>query len=468
MFAREYGKLSPVPGICNTEPGIQIKPYLEVSWTKSLVNLRFRQAGRLQSCKNLDAFRYNVYQYFLSENDCSESAFMEGYKSMVDPADLTANGQLLATLTHRHTSINLTNYPRTGRVIAVVVSWKNESSIYGLAHTFGCNTDPGTENGCEDPDSTFVWVACALGVFVGAFLALGGHRYFKCSQFLFGFYAGSLAGYILVSLYTDNSQTLLILLTSTSGLIVAVFVLALWWFLGIPVLSVILPTLQTGVILASLLMYLPLCGLEAFFSDTTFWLVFTCISLSPTLLFIAFTQKASIISCVVLGSFTFALSVDRYTGSNLRFVLGNVINRILVDDFGKSYRCPPFQRMDLILVTCFVGGIAVGLICQLIVERRKPPFPPAPYQQWRWVRSYNQDGEGAPLVPDDLSEEPPVRAAAVVGFISGRTVADHAALGSSSNMTTEARPRSKQVRHVYLLDIREISLDGYWIYQNIF
>jgi len=440
-FVRSYSKSSPVPGYCNTEHGIPVKSFLELSWTQPMVHLKFRQAGTLGSCKDLNAFKYDVYQYFLQENDCSDKQFVEGYKNMVEFDDILANANLLATLTHRHTSINLTNYPRTGRIIAVVVSLKNESAVYGLGHTYGCATDPNTQNGCEEKDSTFVWVSCALGVFVGLFLTFGGHRFFKSSQFLFGFYFGSLVGFVLVSLYMDSNETILIVLTSTSGLTTALLILALWWFLGIPVLSVILPTLQTGFILASVLMYLPLCSLGAFVSDSTFWLVFTCITLSPTVLFIAFTQKASIISCVVLGTFTFILSVDQYIGSNLRFVLINVLNRITVQDFGKSYRCPPFQKMDLILVTCLLAGIAFGLICQLIIERKKPPFPPAPFQQWRWVRSYDNEEERAPLITGDLNDSvEPARAAAVVGYISGHAVSDQ--LGSQRSDT---RIRQKQV-----------------------
>merc|ERR1719391_1868372 len=100
------------------------------------------------------------------------------------------------------------------------------------------------------------------------------------------------------------------------------------------------------------MMFLPLCDIRSFSSESTYWLVFLCLTLSPTILLIAFTQKASIISSVVIGTFTTVLAVDHYTGSNLRYLLNNVVNRATVADFGKAYSCPPFQKTDLFLITC--------------------------------------------------------------------------------------------------------------------
>ena len=38
----------------------------------------------------------------------------------------------------------------------------------------------------------------------------------------------------------------------------------------------------------------------------------------------------------------------------------------------------------------YLKFFSTGLVCQLILERKKAPFPPAPFQQWRWARSYER------------------------------------------------------------------------------
>ena len=419
---RFYGKDSPVPGSCNTEPGIPIKPYLEVSWSRELVHVSFKQAGHFSSCANIADFTYDVYQMYLPEEDCSQRYFLMGYTNFARVEDILENGFLVATLSHHTTEFSVSNYPRTGRLLAVVVNNVNSSAVYGLAHTYGWELDDDPENtvGCRPGDSTFVWVSCALGVFIGLFLTFMGHRFFKSSQFMFGFYFGSLVGFTLLSLYTEYDDVLRIVLSGTSGLLSAGLVLLVWWFLGIPVLSVVLPTLEVGFLLASVLMYLPLCNMESFSSDSTYWLVFTCFTLTPTVLFIAFTQKASIISSVVIGTFTLVLSVDHYTGSNLSSMLTNVLYRATVPDYGAAFSCPPFQKMDLFLVTCLLGCIALGLVCQLILERKKPPFPPAPYQQWAWARTVQAEDERTPLIDGEVAGSPEeLPGVPVVGFISG-------------------------------------------------
>lgn len=61
VFVREYGPDSPVPGECNTKPGVLVKPYLEISWQDPLVHLQFSQAAQpMPSCANIDGLVYQV------------------------------------------------------------------------------------------------------------------------------------------------------------------------------------------------------------------------------------------------------------------------------------------------------------------------------------------------------------------------------------------------------------------------
>jgi len=416
VFVRAYQTTSPIPGRCNTNLGTP-KPYIQLSLTGTIAQLNFYQAGSIEySCQHIQSFQYKVYEYFLPENDCSFASFQFGYNTFFN--DSTRHGHLVTTLTNHQTRVNFTNYPRTGRIIAVVVHNGTNVATYGMAHTYGIHLN----NGCQIHNSIYIGLSCAIGVFVGMGLTFLGHRFFKFSQFVYGFYLGSLLGYLLFNSTTHLESSELMLLTTMSGLLMACCSLAVWCLLGIPVLAVLLPTLEIGFFIASTTMYLPpLCRMSVFADDSTYWLVFICITLSPTILLVAFTQKASIISSVVLGTMTVILSVDQFTGSNLKFIVGNVFNRVFVNGFGQSYRCPPLQNTDLLLFTCMLGLIALGLVCQLIVERKKAPFPPGPFQQWRWARQQQQD-ELTPLITSDVvdisSDEPPH----VVGYIHAHSI----------------------------------------------
>jgi len=451
VFVRLYTSSSPVPGQCNTHPGVLVKPYLNLSWKKPLVYLNFSQASLpALSCANIGELVYQVYQFYLPENDCSFNYFLSGYKQFNSLQDILKSGSLIAQLSHHNTKLTLANYPRTGRILAVIVSYENSSALYGLAHVYGANFSQDGDDGCEVHDSTFMFVSCALGVFVGLFLAFMGHRFFKCSQFLFGFYLGSFAGIIIMSRCFELEAEYLYTLTAVCGTLMGTLVLLLWVFLGIPVLAVLIPTLETGFILAAVLMYLPLCTVEAFSINSTYWLVFVCILFCPTLFFIAFTQKASIISNVALGAITFIVCIDHYTDSNLKYTFKNVFNRLIYTEFGEAAKCPPFQRSDLLLVTCLLGVMVLGLVCQLILERKKAPFPPAPFQQWRWARTYaseQEEEERTPLMSGEVvgtTESPSAPLPPVVGYISGHT-GGHASSGPGANITSNAsRPKRRQ------------------------
>ena len=108
------------------------------------------------------------------------------------------------------------------------------------------------------------------------------------------------------------------------------------------------------------------------------------------------------------GGYTAIVPIDHYQGSNLRYILVNVLRRAIRPEFREAVTSPPLQTPDLVLLVCWLGGTAVCLTVQLVVERRRAPFPPAPFQQWRWVRDTRrineEESERTPLVrpePED-------------------------------------------------------------------
>lgn len=121
------------------------------------------------------------------------------------------------------------------------------------------------------------------------------------------------------------------------------------------------------------------------------------------------------------------LPVDFYMKTSLRFVFLNVLRRSYTPEFREAILVPVFQSGELILLACWLALAAVALLCQLLVQRKKPPFPPSPFQQWRWRREASRDenSETEPLLVTVDNEEES-RAArlppAVVGYIQGNRV----------------------------------------------
>ena len=383
-------------------------------------------------------FKYDVYQYFLPESDCTEEQFELAYQQITSPEDLILLGSHVATLQHNRTALRLAAYPAVGRIIGIIVSGtaNNNSGVvsvmYGLAHSYSCRLVAGGSRGCEEMYSTYTWLICAAGIFLGSFLALVGHRFFKCSQLIFGFYLGAAVAYVAITANTGLDDILALGLAGLCGLVTSVGVLTIWWFLGIPVLSVLLPLLEVGVLVACAFVALPVKMSTALSADSTYWLTFSCITLVPTILLIAFTQKASIISCAVVGIVTVIFCVDYFTRSSLKYVIIDVVRRVTVPDFGRVYLAgPPFEKTDLFLVTCLLAGVLLGLVCQLVMERTKPPFPPSPYQLYRWRRIPTSDQEeeseregsdrepGVSGVPEEAATVG--TAAPVVGYILRRS-----------------------------------------------
>lgn len=124
-------------------------------------------------------------------------------------------------------------------------------------------------------------------------LAFVGHKYFLGSQIVFGFYTGVYVGYILLSLFCSLGNYFFFILTAACGVCFAIITVAIWIFLGIPVISVLLPTLDVGVILASIILYLPQTNTMSLTFTLHYWLVFVCLVLAVPVCVLAFTHKVA-------------------------------------------------------------------------------------------------------------------------------------------------------------------------------
>ena len=421
-MVKAYTVDDPVPGRCDTKHQV---PVLTIDWSQAVIRLNFSKASlSLFECNSPKAVQYRVYHMYLHRDGWGEGdrdlQFMEAIGNFSEIEDIEARGKQVNTLGNKVNRLIFASYQPMGSLYAVIATQGNGSSVYALGHTYGCHVDH-ISGVCPDTSHTVTKVASAICIFMGLVMAFAGHRFFLTSQFFFGFYAGGFVGYILLSsahLHFVEIFSLSVL----SGFVMAILVSGLWFFLGIPVLSVLLPTLEVGIILASSILFLlPQHSLLSLTDDLYYWLVFLCLMLAMPVILLAFTQKASILSCVILGSTVIALPVDYFLGTGLRFIFINVVRRASVPKFHLALPLPSWQTEDMMVVACWLGVAMAALITQLLVERRKPPFPPAPFQQWRWRREMDMEGEDsetAPLLSDEDSLVDTV-SSPVVGYIIG-------------------------------------------------
>jgi len=80
------------------------------------------------------------------------------------------------------------------------------------------------------------------------------------------------------------------------------------------------------------------------------------------LIFLSLIRKANIISCAVLGAYAVIIPIDHYIGSNLKYIVVNIVRRATVKDFRMAIIDPPFQTRGVLLI------IIILLSCKLCME----------------------------------------------------------------------------------------------------
>ena len=82
-----------------------------------------------------------------------------------------------------------------------------------------------------------------------------------------------------------------------------------------------------------------------FISNINYWLVMAAFTLGVTFAILTLvTRQASVLTCVILGSYGFIIALDHFVGSgSLKYILVNVIRRATVQDFNWAVLDISFQ-----------------------------------------------------------------------------------------------------------------------------
>ncbi|XP_068573073.1 transmembrane 7 superfamily member 3 isoform X2 [Cebidichthys violaceus] len=192
-----YSNSDPVPGACNTEFDLDIDPNVYILYNLyetticfAPANLGYERGETPPACDQSTEtntrwrLRYDVYQYFLPENDLSERSLFSGIQAVADIQGMTENGKRVMTLSSSDMSTAVFNsIPGQGVIYSVVVRdpLMNTSASYVPVHTYACSF-ASTLDGCQTLGKISTKIFFTIAGFAGLFVCFFGHRFFKCGK----------------------------------------------------------------------------------------------------------------------------------------------------------------------------------------------------------------------------------------------------------------------------------------------
>ncbi|XP_036745284.2 transmembrane 7 superfamily member 3 isoform X1 [Manis pentadactyla] len=393
-----YSERDPIPGGCNLEFDLDIDPniYLEYDFFETTIkfapaNLGYARGTDPPSCDlgtGQDSrwrLQYDVYQYFLPENDLAEEDFLNHLQRMTEVPQVKANAIKVVTLTaNDKTSVSFSSL-RGQDVIYNVIVWDpllNTSAAYVPAHTYACSFDA-VEDNCSSLGRVSTKVFFTLLALLGLFICFFGHRFWKTELFFIGFIFVGFFFYILIARLTALKYDVRLILTAIAGSVGGIVLVAAWWRFGVLTLCMLCVGLVLGFLVSAVTFFTPLGDLKVFRDDVVFWVTFSCIAIFIPVVFMCCLRILNILTCGFTGAYSVVLAVDSYVYTGLSYITLNVLKRALNSDFRRAFTYEPFQTNDFIILAVW-GMLAVsGITLQIRRERGRPSFPPHPYKLWK-------------------------------------------------------------------------------------
>ncbi|ODN01077.1 Transmembrane 7 superfamily member 3 [Orchesella cincta] len=356
LIAQFYNVDAPIPGGCNMEESIKTAPFLPTSFTRDILTVEYPLGSWPLNVKPATCDRaplqYDIYEYYVVERDLTSKTAFDSIRLMSNMTAIERNGKKVTFSGSPPSQVKFANYPGTGRVVAVILRTLTSSAAYTPTLSYGCYTTATTDSSNEDAaDEVSCQVLTSVGaklltaglLFVGLFLILLGHRFYKCQLFLLGFCMSAILFYIILERVISVGSTVAGTSSTTVGALGGALWLALWSKFGSPMAPVLLAALLLGSLFASTVAYTPLGDIPILKDDLTFWLAYVCVTLAVPLSIISFAQLTSIIVTSVLGAYFFIIPIDHFIGSNLKYIALNTIRRATNSEFGTAIVDPTFQ-----------------------------------------------------------------------------------------------------------------------------
>ncbi|XP_068162968.1 transmembrane 7 superfamily member 3 [Antennarius striatus] len=397
-----YSSTDPVPGACNTEFNLDIDPNVYIHYNLYETTIHFAPANlgyeRGQTPPACDQstdrntrwrLNYDIYQYFLPENDLSERSLFSGIQAVADIRGMMENGRQVMTLSATDMTMAVFNsIPGQGVIYSVIVRdpLLNTSASYIPVHTYACSFTS-TLDSCQTLGRISTKVFFTVAGLVGLFVCFFGHRFFKCELFCMGFSFSAFFFFVLITRTTELDYDICLAVSVVIGIVGGVILVMSWWRFGSVMACIVVVGLMLGFLVASIVLFTPLGDLEVFRrSDAVFWVTFCCIMIVVPFFFVRWPREGNIITCGVIGSYAVVLAVNAYIYTSLSYITLNILKRFLNNSFSKAFTDVPFQTVDYIMITVWVVFAISGIVLQLYRERSRPFFPPSPYLMWQQER----------------------------------------------------------------------------------
>ncbi|XP_055009598.1 transmembrane 7 superfamily member 3 [Boleophthalmus pectinirostris] len=392
-----YSSSDPVPGGCNAEFNLNIDPNIYIHYNLYETTIRFAPANlgsmRGQAAPSCDAFgpfsqwrlEYDVFQFFLPENDLSEQSLFRALETVADTVGMVTNGNKVLTLSSADpTEAVFSSIPGQGVIYSVIVRdpVTNSSASYIPVHTYACSFSS-TLDGCYTLDKISTKIFFTITGLAGLLICFFGHRFFKCELFCMGFSFIAFFFFVLISRTTELEYDVRLVLSALFGVVGGVILVMSWWRFGSVMACVVVVGLMLGFLIASTVLFTPLGDLDIFRrSDAVFWVTFSCIMIIVPLFFVRWPREGNIVTCGVVGAYAVVLAVNAFVYTSLSYITLNILKRLLNSDFSGAFTDVPFQSIDYSLLSVWLVLGASGITLQLLRERERPFFPPSPYLMW--------------------------------------------------------------------------------------
>ncbi|TKS91093.1 Transmembrane 7 superfamily member 3 [Collichthys lucidus] len=364
-----YSSLDPVPGACNMESSLDIDPNVYIHYNLYETTIRFAPANlgyeRGETPPVCDEstgtntrwrLQYDVYQYFLPENDLSERSLFSGIQAVADIQGMMVNGKRVMTLTSSEKSMAVFNsIPGQGVIYSVIVRdpLLNTSASYVPVHTYACSF-ASTLDGCQ-----------------------------TLELFCMGFSFAAFFFFVLITRTTKLDYDIRLTVSAVIGVVGGVLLVMSWWRFGSVMACIVVVGLMLGFLIASTVLFTPLGDIDVFRnSDAVFWVTFCCIMVIVPLFFLRWPREGNIVTCGVVGAYAVILAVNAYIYTSLSYITLNILKRFLNSNFSAMFTDVPFQEIDYVMITVWVVLGVCGIVLQLHRERSRPFFPPSPYLMW--------------------------------------------------------------------------------------
>uniref|UniRef100_J3S1C1 Transmembrane 7 superfamily member 3-like n=1 Tax=Crotalus adamanteus TaxID=8729 RepID=J3S1C1_CROAD len=396
-----YTEKDPIPGGCNLEFDLETDPnlYLEYNVAETHIkfapaNLGYARGSNPPPCDlgtGLDTrwrLYYDVYQYFLPENDLSEATFVSHMKRMSEAQSIRAHGSKMMTLTSQDkTELYFSSLPGQGVIYNVIVrdpKW-NTSAAYVPVHTYACSFSA-LMNNCYTFRRLSTKMFFTTLALLGLFICFFGHRFWQTGLFFSGFIFTAFFFYIVITKTSALSYDANLGLTATAGIIGGLLLVGNWWLFGLVIPCMLIVGVVLGFLVSSSFFFTPVGDYKIFQDDAVYWVSFCCVALVIPVIFVCCPRVLNILTCGFVGSYTVVLATACYIYTSLSYIGIDLLWRILNEDFKRAYTSVPFQSNDIILLSVWSMLAIGGITIQLRRERHEAPFPPHPYRMWKRER----------------------------------------------------------------------------------